>query len=243
MWKWLVPLVLFASPVMAQQQATAYEALQVIGTQVNRSYLSRVISVSGVNGDPQPTSWRVVVADRSAPGGVREFDVSRGRVTAQRTPEEAGGGTPINTARLNLDSSGAFSVASYTADKSHTNFSFVSYTLRSNNSGYPYWIVTLQNEARRPIGTIHIGANRGNVTRVEGMFRGRDVAQAEPDRAVQRRRPEPTYYDETEEIDEGDGDENIVKAEIKKAFRRTKEDARRAFERVRRSFRDYADRW
>lgn len=255
-------LLLIASPVFAQQrQSTAYDALRVVGTQVSRALVGRVISVSGADGDPQPVTWRVLVADNTAAGGVREIEVANGRVVAQRSPADAGTGSTraatINTSRLNLDSSGAFSVASYTADQAHTNFSLVNYTLRNDRRGNPVWIVTLQDEARRPLGTVHIGANKGTVTRVEGMYGGANMAQTEqgqPGVAPQiTRRPreqrseqvasndDPVYdSDEVASEDEGDdGDVNPVKKQIKRLFHRSKSQAERMFGRVRSSFDDY----
>ena len=264
MWRLLLALLLIASPVCAQTQLSAYDALKVVGRQFHRAALSRIISVSGVDGDPQPTRWTVLIADRNAPAGVRELQVANGRIVSNRTPTEgfAGDSRPatINTALLNLDSSGAFSVASYTADKSHTNFDRVAYTLRTSARGNPVWIVTLQDEGRQPLGTIHIAANRGNVTRVEGMYRGANMANVEQDRVDPNARgveresgrghddydesnldaeAQPTG-DETEE--EADPDENLVKTEIKRMFRRTKRDALRIFQRVRRPFDDFINR-
>jgi hypothetical protein len=260
MWRLLLALSLIASPVYAQRQATAYDALKVVGTQFHRAALSRVISVTGVDGDPQPTRWTVLIGDRNAPGGVRELQVANGRIVSDRTPDIGGESRAmINTSRLNLDSSGAFSVASYTADKSHTNFDRVAYTLRTNARGNPTWIVTIQDQARNPLGTIHISANKGNVTRVEGMYRGANMANVQED-TVERgargegrgREPVEEEYadsdvdtgsdDENTEVSEGDGDENIVKTEIKRMFRRTKRDALRMFERVRRPFDDFINR-
>ncbi len=107
-----------------------------------------------------------------------------GRIVSNRRRARWSGttkGATIKTSQLNLDSSGAFTVASHTADQSHTNFDRVAYTLRTNERGTPVWIVTIQDETRRPLGTIHIAANRGNVTRVEGMYRGRNMDQVEQD--------------------------------------------------------------
>ncbi len=119
-------------------------------------------------------------------------------------------------------------------------FALVNYTLRTDTRGNPVWLVTLQDERRQPVGTIHIGANKGNVTRVEGMFRGRNMTEvvqdAPPCRGTGRSRGEEY---ETEEVESGDGDDNVVKAEIKRLFRRTKRDAERLFERVERSFDDF----
>lgn len=246
MWRLLLGFALIVSPALAQEQGTAYDALRTIGTQLDRSMVSRVISVRGVNGDPQPETWTVLVADRTAAGGVREIEVSGGQIVAQRTPVDEGSASSaratISTSRLNLDSSGAFTVASYTADKSHVTFALVSYTLRTDPRGNPTWVVTLFDERRQPVGTIHIGANKGNVTRVENMFRGRnvpDVVQDAPPRRGDRRRE---VDDSEEEMETEDGDENVVKAEIKRLFRRTKRDAERLFERVERSFDDFFNR-
>ena len=261
MWRLLLGLVLVASPVCAQRQSAAYEALRVVGTQFHRAALSRIILVTGVDGDPQPTSWTVLIADRNAPAGVRELQVANGRIVSNRTPTEKFAGTSagatINTSRLNLDSSGAFSVASYTADKSHTNFDRVAYTLRTNDRGIPVWIVTVQDDARRPLGTIHIAANKGNVTRVEGMYRGANIANVEEDRgqAPDRRAVDQAgiqgqdEYDDSIvdagtdlETEEAGADENLVKVEIKRMFRRTQRSALRIFERARKPFDEYMSR-
>lgn len=240
-----------------ERQNTAYDALVVVKNQFHRAALKRVISVTGVDGDPQPMQWTVLIADRSAPGGLRELQIANGRILADRTPGDrvAGttGGVTIDTAKLNLDSDGAFAIANHTADRSHTNFESVSYTLRNDHRGTPVWIVTIQDKARTPLGTIHISANRGNVTRVEGMYRGANMANVEQDPAVsgganvehdpvmssgaKDKNAQPNL-DNDGQFDESDEDVNIVKARIGEMFRRTKRDAQRLFQRVRRSFDD-----
>src|ERR1700745_748838 len=135
--KLVVAFLLFVVPalVLAQEQATAYEALRVVGTQFGRGALNHVVSITGVEGNPQPEKWKIMLEDPSAPGRVREVEVADGRVASERTPSRsiAGSteGATINTARLNLDSSGAYAVASHTAGNSHTGFSTASYTLRT----------------------------------------------------------------------------------------------------------------
>jgi hypothetical protein len=251
MGKTLVALLLFATPVLAQDNATAYEALRTAGAHFNRDYLNHVISVTGVDGSPQPARWKILFEDPHTRGGVREVEVANDRIVSQRTPVRpvvgSAEGSTIKTSRLNLDSSGAYAVASHTAEKSHTPFSTVSYTLRTNERGDPLWIVTLENQSRRPVGTIYIGANSGNVTRTEGMFAGAtmqdvEVAQDEP------------HGDNDADIDNSndngndngnDDDRGIFsgpKARIKSAFRHTRHEAREMFQRVRRSFTDFINR-
>lgn len=237
MWKSLLAALLLVTPVLAQENPSAYEALRVIGTQLNREMVNRVISITGVDGNPQPQVWKILVADRNAAGGVREIVVEDNRIASQRVPNRSVVGTTqgatVNTARLNLDSTGAYSVASHTAETSHVTFAFVSYTLRTNDRGIPVWIVTLEDRSRRPLGTIHIKANDGRVTRVEGMYQGRNMEQVEDD----------TVPADDRNIDpEDDPEDNIVKRNIKRLFRKTKEDARHIFVRVRRSFVDFFNR-
>jgi len=238
MWKSLLASLSLAATALAQENPSAYEALRVVGTQLNRDMMSRVISVTGVDGDPQPKMWKILVGDRRANGGVREITVEDNRIASQRVPNRSVAGSTegatINTARLNLDSTGAYSVASHTAETSHVTFALVSYTLRTDDFGNPTWIVTLEDQSRKPLGTIHIKANDGRVTRVEGMYQGRNMDQVEDDREqVDNRDVDP----------DEDPDDNVVKRRIKRLFRKTKEDARRVFVRARRSFVDFVNRW
>src|ERR1700736_2511417 len=151
MWKYLAALLLFVTPALAEEHPTAYEALRVIGGKFSRDSVNRIISVTGVEGDPQPATWKILMEDQRARGGVREVEVSDGRVVSERTPVRtvvgSTEGATINTARLNLDSSGAFAVASHTADKSNAHFATANYTLRTDERGDPVWIITLQNRS------------------------------------------------------------------------------------------------
>src|SRR6516164_11106790 len=142
MWKTLFVLVLGVAPVVAQENQTAYDALRVVGNQFGRAAVNHVISVTGVEGNPQPATWRITLENPDG-HGAREVEVSNGRVVSDQSGRSLVGSTQgqtINTKRLNLDSSGAYSVASYTADKSNAHFSNVSYTLRTDDHGDPVWI-------------------------------------------------------------------------------------------------------
>jgi hypothetical protein len=229
MWRSLAALLLLATPVWGQENATAYEALRVVGTQFGRSALNHIVSITGVRGAPQPQKWKVILEDPDG-RGVRELQVAEGKINSDDRPDESTVGSPegatINVSRLNLDSSGAFAVASHTAEASHTAFATADYALRTDERGEPIWIVTLLNRSSRPVGTIYIGATRGSVKRTEGMFAGATMEDVEND------------YDEAE----GTGVISDVKRKIKRTFHRTQEEARDMFERVRRSFSDFINR-
>lgn len=238
MWKYLLPSLFLATTAFGQENPSAYEALRVVGTQLNREMVNRVVSVSGVEGDPQPRTWKVLVGDRQGSAGVREITVEDNQIVSQRFPNRSVAGSmegnTINTTRLNLDSTGAYAVASHTAETSHVTFTYVSYTLRTDDRGNPVWIVTLEDRSRRPVGTIHIKANDGRISRVEGMFQGRNMEQVEGDHG---------QTDDSSPDANDDSDENVVKRQFKQFFRKTKEDARRIFGKVRRSFVDFVNRW
>jgi hypothetical protein len=229
MWKIFGAMLLMAASALAQERATAYEALRTVGQQLNRDFVNHVISVTGTDGDPQPQTWKILLDDSRARGGVREVEVSNGRIASERTPTRSvvgsTEGATINTSRLNLDSSGAFTLASHTADKSNTRFATTSYTLRTDERGNPTWIVTLMSEGARPVGTIYIGANKGNVTRTEGMFAGAGMSDVVDDREQNK-----------------DHDDGTIRGRIRGTFQRAQEEARGMFDRVRRSFTDFMNR-
>jgi hypothetical protein len=242
MWKTLAALVLLVTPALAQERLSAYDALRIVGVHINRDAVNHVISVTGTHGDPQPATWRILIDDRRGNGGVREIQIKNGQVASDRPSSVVGSseGATIKTSRLNLDSSGAFQVASHIADKSGTRFDSASYTLRNDQRGDPVWIVTLHAVNGQPVGTIHIGANRGTVTRTEGMFAGATMEDVQTERQVSGER----RHDEGEEEVSGEGDDEHgplygVRQRMRGYFQRAQDEASGMFDRVRRSFSDY----
>ncbi|PYK74085.1 MAG: hypothetical protein DME39_08435 [Verrucomicrobia bacterium] len=134
MWKSFAALLLLVTPVWAQENATAYEALRVVGAQFGRGALNHIVSITGVKGAPQPEKWKIILEDPAA-RGVRELGIADGKIDSDESPDRSTAGSAegatLNVSRLNLDSSGAFAVASHIADTSHTHFATADYTLRS----------------------------------------------------------------------------------------------------------------
>jgi len=229
MWRAYLGVLLLAAPAWADENATAYEALRVVAREYGRDALHQIVSVTGTKGNPQPEKWKILLEDPQG-GGVREVEVADGSIGSDGTAEAdvagATEGAMLNISRLNLDSSGAYAVASHTADASHTSFATADYILRTDDRGEPMWIVTLQSRSLRPVGTIYIGATRGTVRRTEGMFAGATMEDVEND----------------EDSDEQHGPFSGVKKQVKHAFHRTQEEARGMFERVKQSFSDFINR-
>jgi hypothetical protein len=112
------------------------------------------------------------------------------------------------------------------------------------------WIVTLHAQSGQPVGSIYIGANRGTVTRTEGMFAGATMQDVVTDQQVVR---EPRHHDEAEEqvTDErqregGDDDEHGplygVRQRMRPYFQRAQDEANGMFDRVKQSFTDFINR-
>ena len=224
-----VGLLLLVAPAWAEENATVYEALRVVGSELGRDALHQIVSIRGTKGDPQPEKWKIVVEDPQGVG-VRELQVADGRIDSddQADRDVAGSteGATIDVSRLNLDSNGAYAVASHTAEASHTSFATADYTLRTDERGEPMWIVTLRNRSSRPIGTIYIGGTRGTVRRTEGMFAGATMEDVEGD------------YDQGQVT----GVIRSAKRSIKHGFNRAQEEARGMFVKVKRSFSDFINR-
>ena len=218
-----------ATPVWAEENATAYEALRVVGTELGRDALHQIVTITGSKGNPQPEKWKIVVEDPQG-RGVRELQIADGKIDsddeADRNVTGSTEGATIDVSRLNLDSSGAYAVASHTAEASHASFATADYTLRTDDRGEPMWIVTLRNGSSRPVGTIYIGGTRGTVRRTEGMFAGATMEDVEGD------------------YNQGDVSSVIrnAKRSIKHGFDRAQEEARGMFEKVKRSFSDFINR-
>lgn len=233
MGKSFIVLLLLATSAFAQERPTAYQALRTVGTKLNRDFVNNVISVSGTDGTPQPATWKILLDDTKARGGVREVEVGGGAIVSERTPlrssVEASLGTAIDTAKLNLDSSGAYTVAEQTAASSHVTFASADYDLRVDERGNPIWIVALHRENGEPAGTIYIGANHGTITRTEGFFSGGDRVVTNDDEEVEQESENP----------DDDGDVNPIKRQIKAAFQKLGRDVKRDFHKVRRSFVDF----
>src|SRR5260370_38435196 len=77
------------APALAEEQATTYEALRVVGTEFGRGALNHVVSITGVEGNPQPEKWKIMLENPGARGGVHEVEVADGRVASEHAPSRS----------------------------------------------------------------------------------------------------------------------------------------------------------
>lgn len=210
--------LIFFAQFAAHAADTAYSALRVVGRQHGKDALNRVVEVRGRSGTPEPAVWKIVLDEPRARGGVREVEVQRGRIIAERTPVGGSVGAPMNFNQLNLDSEGAFAVVNQEAQKAGVPFERVDYSLRSGPRGSaPIWELQLFSRSEGEVANIQIAADSGAIVRQSGltMRGGRpyprydDRSRADEDRYADDReygRPRGDYrrdddrrYDEMEE--------------------------------------------
>lgn len=157
-----------ALPLLAAPDS-AYQALRVVGSERGDGALKHVIEVEGRGGVPQPVVWRVILDDPAATGGVRELDVANGKIVAEHTPVRAYSGSAagalIDFHKLNLDSSGAFTVAEKEAQKAHVGFDSVDYILRTGDGpdANPVWVLHMLDASRHSISTMAVAADTGAI--------------------------------------------------------------------------------
>ena len=229
--KALLCLVSLICASAALARDTAYQALRTIGTERGQAVLNQVITVQGRGGAPQPGSWKIVLDDASARGGVREIEVAKGKVVSERTPVGAYSGATgvMDFQKLNLDSEGAFAIAQKEASKSHLGFDSIDYTLRSGEAGKPpVWVLRLVDANHKTTGTIHIAADTGAIVRSDLYGRQSDRVfvqdqpaertRADDDRVTVRDVDHDPADDEVEYVDDGHGGRLRVGHRINKAL-------------------------
>ena len=184
---WLfAPMVAVAlSPGLVSAQDTAYKALRAIGKQRGEKALNQVVAISGQSGRPQPVDWRISLDDPTARGGVREFDIVSGQISAERTPVHSSQTRvrPIDLTKLNLDSDGAFHMAEQEASRNQVGFDSINYQLAADNAtGQPVWTLEVFDYEQRPVGTVKVAASNGTLVSSGNWVpqRGEVAAQQRP---------------------------------------------------------------
>jgi hypothetical protein len=169
-----------AAALAAEQAATAYTALRVVGKQKGQPVLNRVLELRGRNGTPQPAVWKIILADSDARGGVREIEVQRGKIISERTVSRGTHGEAMDFSRLNLDSEGVFTIINRETEQQGQPFDRVDYALRSGSGGAPVWTADLYDGARGRVATMQIAADSGVV-----------LGQSKTDSAITSAPPSP----------------------------------------------------
>jgi hypothetical protein len=175
-----VPLFVVFTSGFTFAQDTAYKALRAVGKQRGESALGQIVSISGVYGHPQPTNWQVSLNDPSGRTGARELQVGSGQVLSERAARSGQRATPIDLTKLNLDSDGAFHAAEQEAARNQVSFDSANYRLFAQDaSRQPIWKIELFDVNQRPVGTVRVAADTGNLIAGSNWVRGNGIASAQ----------------------------------------------------------------
>lgn len=161
----LLGLVLFPLGVLNAAD-TAYSALRVLGKRDGQEVLNHVVELRGRDGTPQPATWKILIDDPRARGGVRELEVQHGKIVSERTPTSHAMNSPMNFNQLNLDSEGAFTIANQEAQKTSVPFDHIDYLLKAGTGGgAPVWQLELFDGKNGRVASMDVAADSGSILR------------------------------------------------------------------------------
>jgi len=148
-----------------QSPPSAFLAMRAAINALPPDNAARIIEVTGQLGEPDPTTWEITFFDPDARADLRIVTVRNGIVTSQKQPSRgftgSGAPTAIDPAKLNVDSTAAFTVAERRAG---TPFSYLNYRLHpGGESQPPRWSVELFNRQKDLVATLTIAADDGSL--------------------------------------------------------------------------------
>ncbi|MEO7319673.1 MAG: hypothetical protein ABIZ56_11845 [Chthoniobacteraceae bacterium] len=148
---------------------TALDAVKLLP----KEYRVRVARIEARDGSPVPERWYILVNDRAAESGLREFVVADGAIVAERgisqfaeslTPEQViGDGVRFNSDR-------AAQLVQLYAEVNGVTVGTVAYQLRKDGpTAVPLWRLTCHDPLGRELGSLTITGTKGVVISHQGF--------------------------------------------------------------------------
>ena len=167
-----------------QQGMSSRQALDDLAEAMGDQVLTRLVSMKGFDGIPQPDQWEIVCHDPRSPTMLRRYRVGGGIVRDEGFVEDA---YPVKEpagyieyAQLRLDSIGAFTIAEVAATDAKMGFDSLNLTLRCREySREPVWILHLIDADGFLVGKVHLSANSARVFRTIWIYRN-EVTGGQP---------------------------------------------------------------
>lgn len=188
----LLPILLCAAPLAAQESAqlpTAIEILTAFKTWTARENVSGLVELRGTDGAPTPASWTLVAFEPRSPTKFETYAI-RGTHVDDRGPNKdyAPAHQPsgyFDFTKVKVDCAGAFRIADREAGRAMVGFDEIDYTLRCREfSDEPVWTLTLRSKAGVVAGTVAISATGGKVLRTIWQRPGPDGKPQTDDSAL-----------------------------------------------------------
>jgi hypothetical protein len=155
-----------AAPVAAANPGGAKAAMALVPP----IYGDGIIKVTADNGKPNPSAWYILA--KKTEGEVFSITVSQGQITEEKPSLNlralVGNPTPINLAKVAIDSNGAWNVALGYCAKLGKTLGSVSYALQQKGAdAAPVWAVWCYDEGGDDIGYLEILATTGAIVKSE----------------------------------------------------------------------------
>lgn len=176
-------LLLCLPSVFAGNSGSAILALRTIADQAYAANAT-IVELRGERADPMPAEWRILLADPSARGGVREVSVVNGAITSERTPlkgfQNVSEMPAIQTSEVSMDASGVFQSVQTHANEARVAFHWLDYTLRTDaDTSKPVWTIRLYDDLGAIVGTMGIAAHGGAIVQAIQLPDGSPVKKSQ----------------------------------------------------------------
>ena len=153
------------SPIFAQ---TADKAVSVLQTQYGKAYGSRLVAITGVDGQHQPKDWHLFAFDLKAPNLISHFVVRGGKIVhaVKLDPERSKtwAAPVLSWNAVKISSEGAFKLADTSARAAMVGFDSLDYRLMNDRtSGLPVYQLELKDAGKRVVGNLKIDAINGRL--------------------------------------------------------------------------------
>ena len=168
---------------------TALDAIKLLP----KEQRARVARIEARDGAPEPERWYILVHDRAAENGLKEFVVADGAIVAERgisqfaeslAPEQVFGDG------VRFDSDRAAQIARQYAQVNDVTAATIAYQLRKDGpTTVPLWRLTCFNAIGREVGSLTITATKGAVISHQGFTVEPAVEQKERPREKLRTAP------------------------------------------------------
>lgn len=148
---------------------TAFEAVKLLPKEARKS----VARIEAREGSPNPERWHILVNDKTAENGFKEFVVADGMIVAERTisqfvesvsPQDAIGD------EAKFDSDRAAQLVRQFAQVNAVTAATIDYQLRKDGATpVPLWRLTCYDDAGKSVGTLTLTATKGMVISHQGF--------------------------------------------------------------------------
>ncbi|HEX5175521.1 MAG TPA: hypothetical protein VFV83_00755 [Chthoniobacteraceae bacterium] len=162
--------VSFCTAGIGAEAVTALAALRLLPKGESKN-LARI---EGIEGTPAPERWHILVHDKDAENGVREYVIAGGAVVASRSISQFAPSLAesdiIPAENIKFDSSRAAQLAQDYAMANKLMLASINYRLCKQGAGAaPLWRVTCLDEEGRELGALVLTAEKGNVVSHDGF--------------------------------------------------------------------------